>query len=122
MKDHDHTNWIDSIFQEEEKKGNVNKLPGFGKPLPKKSLEGDIFTNIVKRANYLPVWVSTQKSIHEKIEKAINLLSYNQLAEAEKLVEEINIAIKKYNSICPPSMQKCLVQLEKLSDQQKYWE
>lgn len=110
---------MSSIYDEFEKKGGAAKLPGMGKPLPKSALEGDIFSKIVKNANYLPAWLQRQKEIRQQIERAMKLKDKNQRI---KEVEKINQDIISYNRICPPALQKNKLSADQLESQYKQWE
>ncbi|MGD6792682.1 DnaJ family domain-containing protein [Metabacillus indicus] len=110
---------MSSIYDEFEKKGGAAKLPGMGKPLPKSALEGDIFSKIVKNANYLPSWVQRQKEIKQQIEIAMKLKDENSRI---KEVERINQDIIKYNRMCPPALQKNQLSASLLESQYKQWE
>lgn len=90
-----------------------------GKPLPKSALEGDIFSKIVKNANYLPSWVQRQKEIKQQIEIAMKLKDENLRI---KEVERINQDIIKYNRMCPPALQKNQLSASLLESQYKQWE
>jgi hypothetical protein len=110
---------MSSIYKDFEKKGGAEKLPGMGKPLPKSALEGDIFTKIVKNANYLPAWIKMQKEIKQRIEKLMKLTDdEKRITEAE----QINKEIMKYNRSCPAALQKNLLSLNELEKHYKLWE
>ncbi|MGP1909822.1 DnaJ family domain-containing protein [Metabacillus sp. JX24] len=110
---------MSSIYDEFEKKGGAAKLPGMGKPLPKNALEGDIFSKIVKNANYLPAWLQRQKEIKKQIAIVMKLKDENQRI---KEVERINQEIIKYNRLCPPALQKSQLSSGHLESQYKQWE
>ncbi|MDR0136248.1 DUF1992 domain-containing protein [Metabacillus idriensis] len=110
---------MSSIYKDYEKKGGAGKLPGMGKPLPKGALEGDIFTKIVKNANYLPAWIKLQKEIKHRIENLMKL-SDDEKRTAE--AELINKEIMKYNRSCPAALQKNLISLSELEKHYKLWE
>jgi hypothetical protein len=117
--DSDARDVMDSIYKDYEKNGGFKKLPGMGKPLPKSALQGDIFTNIVKNAGYLPGWIKMQKDIKLRIEKLMKLKCNEQrILEAERINQEI----LKYNLACPVPLQKNLLSLEEIEKQYKLWE
>ncbi|RXJ04091.1 DUF1992 domain-containing protein [Anaerobacillus alkaliphilus] len=105
----------------------INKdvpLKGMGKPLSREVLEGDVLDRTVKNAGYRPGWVGLQQQIRDRLAKVLPLLE-NRALHNEKItqeVEEINILVKKYNSSCPPPMQKMLISIDDIPNQMKRWE
>ncbi|MFA1821889.1 DnaJ family domain-containing protein [Virgibacillus oceani] len=111
--DKKHNDLIGDILDASGEKDNFNN-EGKGKPLPKSYMKKDILQNfqeIAKDAGYLPPWLSLQTEI--------SLLVHS--AEDEKDVKLINKKIKKYNTMCPPSMQKLQITLSKLEAAKKIW-
>ncbi|WP_017149423.1 DUF1992 domain-containing protein [Bacillus bingmayongensis] len=106
---------ISSIVKRAEKSGDFDDLPGKGKPLnidkslsynPEKQLYKTLKDNRV-----LPRWIELSREIDhlkEKLEEK-NISS----KEAAKLVRMINKKILEHNLICPPSVQKMRVKLER---------
>ncbi|WP_342489022.1 DnaJ family domain-containing protein [Cytobacillus sp. FSL W7-1323] len=89
-------------------------LPGQGKPLPKGYLQRDIFQNfqkVAKDAGYLPPWLTLQKEIAVLVHQA----------QSKQDIATINEKIKKYNSICPPQMQRYPISLEGLEKAKILW-
>lgn len=111
--DKKHNDLIGEILEAAGEKDNFN-LKGAGRPLPKGYVERDIFQNfqqIAKDAGYLPYWLKIQKEI------AAMLLT----AKTQKDIKKINKKIKEYNTVCPPSMQKLPVELDKLEEAKVIW-
>ncbi|MDP4147457.1 MAG: DUF1992 domain-containing protein [Bacillota bacterium] len=104
----------------------IKKHPGFGKPLPKNLLKGDIYSNFLntaKEAGYLPTWISLQKEIRESIALTLTLIEQNTIeSKIVDSINEINEKIKKYNIQCPPNMQRGRISLESISKQYQFWE
>ncbi|MGZ9585953.1 DnaJ family domain-containing protein [Paenibacillus marinisediminis] len=113
---------IDAIFEEYEKSGGLQDLPGKGKPIPEEALKGDVLNGILKNANYVPAWVEQQQLIAAMIRKAIQSFDSGHHQEGETLVAQVNEAIRKYNRSCPPIMQRGLVVPESLRDKLALWE
>jgi hypothetical protein len=87
---------------------------GKGKPLPKSYMKKDILQNFqekAKDAGYLPPWLSLQREISLLVHDAKN----------EQDIKVINKKIKKYNTMCPPSMQKLSIQINELEAARKIW-
>ena len=88
--------------------------PGKGKPFRKDYLQQDLFQNfqkVAKDAGFLPQWLKFQKEIASLIHSA----------ETADDINMINAKIKKYNSICPPPMQKNQISLASLENAKKLW-
>ncbi|MFJ7726227.1 DnaJ family domain-containing protein [Neobacillus sp. NPDC097160] len=100
--------------------------PGFGKPLPSHLFSGDIyanFTKTAKEAGYLPPFVALQKEIREAIAKVMKIKAADrQESEVKGMIDEINKKIQKYNTTCPPMMQKGRVGFTNIENQIKNWE
>lgn len=89
------------------------QFEGSGKPLSKDSLKMDTyehFLKIAKDAGYLPSWIKLKKEISELM----------HTCQTEKDVQTINKKISKYNKICPNSMQRNPISLEKLERAKKF--
>ncbi|MFP7298005.1 DnaJ family domain-containing protein [Neobacillus niacini] len=103
----------------------AKKLPGFGKPLPKNLSSGDIYDNFLKaakEAGYLPPFVALQKEIRQQMDKLLNMIETESKEEdINRLIDEMNNKIKKYNMECPKSMQKMLINLEDIEWHAKIW-
>lgn len=107
-------NYNDLIGDILEASGEKDNYEGKGKPLPKGYLEMDLFQNFQKKAadaGYLPPWLTLQKEISSLIATAIS----------ENDIKLINKKIKKYNTICPPSMQKSPVSLIGIEQAKEIW-
>lgn len=104
---------IGDILESSGEKDNYQG-EGFGKPLPKRYVEQDIFQNFqekAKEAGFLPPWLKLQKEISELIGGA----------ETESDIQVINKKINKYNTICPPPMQKAHIRLSRLEAAKDIW-
>lgn len=105
---------------------DMKKHPGFGKPLPKHLISGDIYSNFIntaRNAGYLPPFVAKQKEIRLEMAKLLDLIEKNAAdSEVTSLLTDINHKIKKYNTICPPKMQRIIISLEDIEKQYKIWE
>jgi hypothetical protein len=117
------TDWVDSSISDFEKKGGFKDLPGHGKPLSTDYLKGDVFTGILKEANYLPPWAELQKQIRDSIGRLILDIENEENINADEEIDEINKKIRKYNQSCPsPLMQKGLLSAERIKQQYEKWE
>jgi hypothetical protein len=111
--DRKHNDLIGDILEASGEKDNYH-YEGKGKPLPKSYLQKDVFQHfqqLAKDAGYLPPWLKLQKEISSLI----------HTATSEKDIKVINKKIRKYNTICPPSMQKQPVHLNKLEAAKEIW-
>lgn len=115
---------METIYKDYEKKGGIKELPGFGKPLPDSALTGDIFTNILKKANYLPDWIKLQHQIRDEIKITIEKFQKNVIDKNEYInkIELINQEIRKYNKICPSSLLKGFISEENILIKLQSWE
>lgn len=109
--------WFDQMFQEYQQKGGFDGVPQ-GQKFDKDVLEGDIVDRMVKNANYRPEWVEVQLKIRESIQA----LLYSSQPVSKDLIKPINTLIKRYNTICPPIMQKSfLITTASLEEQFEQW-
>ncbi|MFG6114607.1 DUF1992 domain-containing protein [Halobacillus sp. MO56] len=116
--------WMSEIVRKHEAEGGFDDLPGKGKPLPADSLKGDVFTSIVKNANYRPEWVRIQQRVREAIRALQSEIINERLDDKTKInrVKKINRDIKKYNQCCPVKLQKPPATLDDLEADCKRWE
>jgi hypothetical protein len=116
------TDWVESSVKDYEKTGGFKELPGHGKPLSKEYLKGDVFTGILKNANYSPPWVDLQHNIRDSIGKLILAIENQEAIDIDDEIIEINQHIRKYNQMCPsPVMQKGLLSVERMKQQYERW-
>lgn len=111
--DRKYNDLIGDILESSGEKDNY-RGEGFGKPLPKKYVKQDIFQNFqekAKEAGFLPPWLRLQKDISSLVNEA----------GTEADVKTINKKIKKYNTMCPPPMQRMQISLEHIEDARKIW-
>lgn len=120
MKERSFHHWMDEIYSDFEKRGELKKLPGFGKPL--KVPEGDPFQSILKNANFLPPWLELQKEIRKSIGALIDQMENMNKTDLERNLEEINRKIRKYNYQVPSSsLQKTIITAEDIAEQYPKW-
>ncbi|WP_051251509.1 DUF1992 domain-containing protein [Paenibacillus harenae] len=113
------SHWIDEMYKEQQKKGAFDHLPGKGKPLHIES--GDVFTGILKNANVLPDWLQLQQEIREQIRMVLANLPNND-NDWNREIADINIKIKKYNTIVPTGiLQKRQIAKETVHEQYNQW-
>lgn len=87
---------------------------GQGKPLPQSHIKKDLFQNFqekAKDAGFLPPWLKLQKEISALVHSA----------RTTKDIDYINKKIKKYNTMCPPPMQKMSISLDNLERAKRIW-
>jgi hypothetical protein len=112
--------WMDEVFQEQEKKGALNGLPGKGKPLELSS--GDVLNDVLKNANILPEWILLRHKIKQQIEKLLSSKSTEDENAIHQEIAAINQSIRKYNSLVPASiLQKSLIGINNVDDQYQKW-
>ncbi|QKG83848.1 DUF1992 domain-containing protein [Kroppenstedtia pulmonis] len=114
---------MEEIYKESEAKGEFRNLPGKGKPIPKRALEGDLPHHILHNANCLPPWLQLQHEIRDEIEEVVQLLE--KQADRKRIlgnIDAINQKIRQYNQQCPGSfMQKGPISVENVQEQYKKW-
>lgn len=111
--DRKYNDLIGDILEESGEKDNYTGA-GKGKPLPKRYMERDLLQNFqekAKEAGFLPAWLELQKEIALLV----------HAAETKKDIKLINKKNKKYNTICPPPMQKSLISLDHLDRAKRVW-
>lgn len=109
--------WFDQMFQEYQEKGGFDHIPQ-GQKFNKDVLEGDIVDRMLKNANYRPEWVEVQLKIRQAIQ---DLIDSSESITKDKL-KPINVLIKRYNTICPPIMQRSpLTITDSLEVQYEQW-
>lgn len=114
------SHWLDEMYKEQQKKGAFDHLPGKGKPLNLDS--GDVFNSILKNANVLPDWLLLQREIREQIRKLLTSLPDNSDNKWDREIAEINIKIKKYNTMVPVAiLQKRQVVRDTIQEQYQQW-
>jgi hypothetical protein len=115
--------WVDTSISDFEKKGGFKDLPGHGKPISDSYLKGNVFTGILKEANYLPPWVELQHKIRDSIARLIFDIDHQENINVDEVIVEINTKIRKYNQSCPsPLMQKGLLSAERIKQQYENWQ
>jgi hypothetical protein len=103
---------ISEIVRRSREKGDLDNLPGKGKPL---NLDNDsevppedrIVNRVMKSNNILPPWIQLDKEIREGMEQLEQLRLSSTANKEAKLVEmiyEINKKIEKFNLTCPVSL------------------
>lgn len=113
---------IGDMLKAQKKDVLYDKPKGFGKPLSREVLEGDVLDRTVKNAGYLPEWIKLQQDIRDQLNKLVSSIEGDTAEESiHQQIEEINKMVKKYNRICPTKMQKMLISRERATDQLKTW-
>lgn len=112
--------WFDAIFKEYEAKGDFDNLPGKGKPIPRELITRDALDGILADANYRYPWMELQQEIRDTLAKLVEYLDYETKPKAEE-IDQINQKIRKYNLICPPSLQKRLVNHDNIRQRYEQW-
>ncbi|MGE7765082.1 DnaJ family domain-containing protein [Peribacillus sp. NPDC096540] len=124
-KEEGHVNWMDQIFRDYEKDGGLKNNAGFGKPLPKSALSGNMYDNFLtkaKDAGFLPLWIKWQKEIREELSDVVRLKKMNSSEpELTKRIEDINEKVRTYNGICPIQMQRREIEWESIEVQYEKW-
>ncbi|TCP28882.1 uncharacterized protein DUF1992 [Scopulibacillus darangshiensis] len=113
MGDRKYNDLIGEILEAAGEKDNYNGK-GKGKPLPKSYMEKDLLQNFMEKAKdagFLPPWLKLQKEISSLIHSA----------EDEENIKAINEKIKKYNTLCPPSLQKMPINFQELDKAKNTW-
>ncbi|MCT8138183.1 DUF1992 domain-containing protein [Anaerobacillus sp. CMMVII] len=109
--------WLGDMINRDE------KLKGMGKPLSREVLEGNVLDRTIKNAGYVPQWIAIQQDVRDRLGKIILLLETpSETDQLNQEIAEINILVKKYNSLCPTPMQKMLISLDQAKSQIKSWE
>ncbi|MCD8511346.1 MAG: DUF1992 domain-containing protein [Bacillus sp. (in: Bacteria)] len=113
---------IGDMLKAKEKDVLYEKPKGFGKPLSREVLEGDVLDRTVKNAGFLPEWIKLQQEIRDQLSKVVSSMEGDILEESiSQQIDEINQKVKKYNRICPTKMQKMLITWEQAAEQLKSW-
>lgn len=105
-----YTDHMSAIIKKAERDGHFDDLPGKGKPLdlgreylnPHEAQ----FYKTLKDNHVLPQWVELAKEIEQFKEELTSLIDEKA---RQKCINKINKRIKKYNAICPPTLQKSRV-------------
>lgn len=105
-----YTDHMSAIIKNAEKDGHFDDLPGKGKPLDlgRQYLnphEAQLYKTL-KDNHILPHWVELAKEIEALKQQ---LTTTTERKDQRKLVKKINKQIKKYNTVCPPTLQKSLI-------------
>src|SRR5690625_1006118 len=111
--DRKYNDLIGDILENSGEKDNYTGK-GKGKPLNKNYMERNILQNFqekAKEAGFLPPWLKLQKEISSLVHSA----------RTTKDIDYINKKIKKYNSMCPPPMQKMSISLDNLERAKRIW-
>lgn len=121
-----HIHWMDQIFKEYEKTGELKNNPGHGKPLSKNLFKGSVYDNFVKTANeagYVPPWLKLQKEVKELLIHLVHAIEMGAMeSDIHQQLTAVNDKIKQYNYICPPQMQRTKIDLSTIDIQMKRWE
>lgn len=108
---------IGDMLNNQEGKGQIDHLPGAGKPLSKAYLSGDTyqhFQRIAKDAGYIPHWLRLQHEIRDDVLALKELAQTSAKETVEAKIEDVNEKIKAYNQVCPAPMQRAPVTVDQL--------
>lgn len=125
-KEYENKHWLDQIYSDFEKNGGMKNNPYHGKPLPKDLFSGSVYDNFLKtakEAGYLPYWIEIQNDIKKlllTIRDNIEQTKKNG-TEINDLLKEVNKKIKKYNEVCPPSMQRMKLDWDDFKEKFESW-
>lgn len=118
------SDWMDEVIAEEREKGNLDHLPGLGKPLhlyKENSMEA-IVNDVLKTAHFLPPWIQLQHEIRDAIAELLTKAQTSDPRSIQHDIHEINQKINKYNRICPiPHLQKVQITSETMYAQYEKW-
>lgn len=108
----DYVDPMSARIKQAEKDGHFDNLPGKGKKLDLgrdylNRSEAQLYKTL-KDNHVLPEWIERGKEIETLREKR----EQSTGSDFKKTTKELNKAIKKYNRVCPPSLQKALVEEE----------
>jgi hypothetical protein len=99
---------ISELFRQSSEKGDLDNLPGKGKPLQldddsEAAPEDRMVNRFMKSNNILPKWVELSKQIEAETDELKLIKEPSALDEKRR---QINKKIDDYNLLCPPSLQK----------------
>lgn len=115
---------IGDMLKKRENEDGMEKLKGFGKPLPKEYFSGDTFQHfqrIAKDAGCKPHWLKLQHEISGMIHEIATLASSGEQGDLQKRVEAVNEKIAEHNKHCPPPMLKGRISLDSLERAKEVW-
>ncbi|CAG7625203.1 DUF1992 domain-containing protein [Paenibacillus allorhizosphaerae] len=118
--------WMDEVMQDQMEKGNLDHLPGEGKPLfltGESSIERHV-NSVLKTANYLPRWVELQQEIKHDLERILKKKNGGDpsCSDIQADISEVNQKIRKFNDTCPiPLLQKTSITEENIAVQYEKW-
>ncbi|WP_248929644.1 DUF1992 domain-containing protein [Paenibacillus hamazuiensis] len=92
--------WVDEAYEEFEKRGGFDNLPGKGKPLEVPT--GDVWESILKQANVPPPWILLRQEVKKGMEEMLELLQRTpEHPHIDELIAEINKQIEELNRQAP---------------------
>ncbi|WP_438447164.1 DUF1992 domain-containing protein [Gorillibacterium sp. sgz5001074] len=92
--------WLDEAYEEFEKRGGPQSLPGYGKPLVIPT--GDVMNTILKNAGIPHPWVLLRQTILEAMEDTVRLMDRKpDDAEIDRQLADINRRIVQMNVEAP---------------------
>lgn len=115
---------IGDMLKKRDNEVEMEKLKGFGKPLPKEYFSGDTFQHfqrVAKDAGYKPHWLKLQHEISGMINELSALASGGGQGDLQKRVDEVNGKIAEHNRHCPPPMLKGRISLDSLDRAKEIW-
>ncbi|MCS1352716.1 DUF1992 domain-containing protein [Mechercharimyces sp. CAU 1602] len=119
-----HSDVFDEIYERYEQEHDFKNLPGYGRPISKKALQGSVLNSVLKESGYKPPWLELQHRIRAEFTELLRIVE--EEGEGNQEVEEklriLNEQVIKYNQICPVQMQKSAITLMEMKYQYKVWE
>jgi hypothetical protein len=114
--------WADEAYEEFVKKGGLEHLAGFGKPLEVPT--GDILTTILRQANVAPPFIMLRREIQANAKAALQLLERDPAnPEIDELLGDINKQITELNHQAPSlSLHRRKVNRDNLREQMEKWQ
>jgi len=113
--------WADEAYNDFVKKGGLEHLPGFGKPL--KVPTGDVFESILKNAKVKHPYIVIRQEIKWLMELTLEMIESGAPSEAvEEQIAIINDFIKELNLQAPSlSLHRKRVTASTLREQYEKW-
>ncbi|MDQ1911483.1 DUF1992 domain-containing protein [Paenibacillus sp. GD4] len=113
--------WVDEAYEDFVKKGGLESLAGYGKPLEVPT--GDILTTLLKQANVPPPFIMLRREIQANTVEALKLLEREpESPKLGELMEDINRQIAELNHQAPSlSLHRKKVNRANLREQYERW-
>lgn len=113
--------WVDEAYEEWEKGGGLEELPGKGKPLVVPT--GDVLETIMKNAGVKPPWIMLKEETKALMAQALSMLVRTPDAPGlDELIKDINRNIEEMNALAPSlSLHRRKVVKRTLREQFERW-